>query len=252
MLASRRLDCAESISGSRRRSSRTGRRASRVVGGRAFLDRRTVHVDDRRRRSRRRVSARPAIAARLAPHGLRVPLLRDGRADRRAGRLAHRGPPVHRARDRAAGDVRGPGRDRHRERPAVRGAGAAQRRASGEQPPGHRGAGAADGHRRGAAGDRRPRRPICSRCSTRSPRAPLSLCGADDAGIYRCRRRSIRPSRSSTTVDAGRSHGPCDHAAAARSRRTCVGRAVARAADDPRPRLLADGRQTTARCARRG
>ncbi len=88
---------------------------------------------------------------------------RGRRAIGSIARLARRSPAVFRHPGRAAADIRRPGGDRDRERAPVHGARSAQSRP-------HRGAGAADGDERDPARDQPSRRPMCSRCSTRSPR----------------------------------------------------------------------------------
>ena len=91
-----------------------------VVGGRALIDRQTVHVPDIDAVADE-YSAGPSDRApgRLASAGCRATAARRGRVWRTLPVRA-RARPVQPGADRAAGDVRRSGRARHRERPSLR------------------------------------------------------------------------------------------------------------------------------------
>ena len=110
---------------------------------------------------------------------------------------------LYRAADRTGPDLRRPGRDRDRERPAVR-------RGAGEHPRSHRGADQQTGEHQHAEGDRRPRRPMSSRFSRPSSRAPASSAtpttpSSSDGRRRPSLQRASRPDADEFWTNDGRS-----------------------------------------------
>ena len=148
------------------------------------------------RRIRRTTPTRKSAARRRRfGRSWRVPMLRDGVPIGVIGCGAAAVRPFTDRPDRSRQDLCRPGRHRHRERPAVHGA----RARNGSD----RGAGAADGHGRDPAGRSRARRPISSRCSTRSPRTRSTLCDGTALRGVPVRRRADPPRRPSRPARRG-------------------------------------------------
>ena len=173
-----------------------------TVVGLAPLERQTVHIPDVLADPRFTICA-GSSGRRRAPQ-LGVPLLRDGRADRRHLPRAHRGRAVHRPADRAGEDLRRPGGDRHRECAAVRGGAGAHARAE-------RGAAAADGDRRRAQGHQPlGLRPAAgARRARRIGRRPVPgrhVGHAPDARRRACTTRRRAAARSARSTSHSRSH----------------------------------------------
>ena len=123
----------------------------------------------------------------------------------RSGRSRSPAPtsrPVHRRADRAAEDLRRPGRHRHRERAPVQGAGGhatatSPRRWSSRPRPAR------------SCASSRARRPMSSRCSTRSPRAPYGSAAAEVATCHRASTASCSTSsRITDRAPAGIARAP--------------------------------------------
>ena len=178
-----RLSC-EPIRPGRTRSSRP----------RGASKRDAVQIADVAGRSGLHVCRRAAGSAGLSHRSSRVPLLREGEADRRLRHAPHRGQAVQRQADRAAADLRRPGGDRHRERPAVR-------RGAGAHARAERGAAAADGDRRRAQGHQPFGLRSAAGARRRSSRPPRG-CAAPTWALSCCARASSSQFAASTAMTA--------------------------------------------------